>query len=257
MDRASFGNCILSIGAFWMGPASGVALNPGRSVAQSPWSASAGSLERGGGGSRCRHWSSDGFLSSAILVPLLVVALDSARCVRRNHGRARDRVEAPLTGPDIREARCGALPVYRRSIGTTSCIQDEVVAEIKADGVICHIRASMSIPGLLPRRPDSRSYESGQNAGGQIGREWTAPATKVDKTPVRADDVTRAGFEAGIRASGCSITVLGLRRWQRRMVTQGPQLEGRTLLTGEDWASAKTPYRMVRLHRERWTHETY
>jgi len=68
-----------------------------------------------------------------------------------DHGRARGCAQAPLTGPAFLRAFGGALPVYRRSIGTASCRVGEFVAEIGAVGVACHIEASNRIPGLVPR----------------------------------------------------------------------------------------------------------
>ena len=104
--------------------------------------------------------------------------------------------------------------MYRRLIAMASCRESGFSYEIGVNEATSHARASTSIPGLVPRVLDRLSYESGQNAGGLTGREWTAPATKVDKTPVMAEDVTREGAEAGIRASDRSIIVLGLRRQQ-------------------------------------------
>ena len=88
--------------------------------------------------------------------------------------------------------------MYRRSIGTASCMMGDFVAEIGVSRPICHTGASDSIPGLVPRRLDSGSYESGHSAGGRTGREWTVAATKVDKAPVRAQDALRKGFEVVI-----------------------------------------------------------
>lgn len=51
-------------------------------------------------------------------------------------------------------------------------------------------------PVLLPLLQDSASYGNGQNAGRQIGREWTVTATKVDKVPVGFADAMMAGAEA-------------------------------------------------------------
>ena len=52
------------------------------------------------------------------------------------------------------------------------------------------------ILGFLPLLQDSGIYENGQDAGGQIGREWTTAAMKVDKTPVGLVDAMAAGAEA-------------------------------------------------------------
>ena len=51
------------------------------------------------------------------------------------------------------------------------------------------------MPGLVPPLLDNRSYENGQDAGGQIGREWTTAAMKVDKMPVGLVDTMAAGAE--------------------------------------------------------------
>ena len=126
------------------------------------------------------------------------------RALDSGMARAGDRAEAPLTGSAVKRASGSALPVYRRSIGTASCNRDEFVAENGVKRPICHIGASDSIPGLVPRLPDRLSYESGQSAGGRIMGEWTAAATKVDKAPVSAQDALRAGFEAAIPAARVS-----------------------------------------------------
>ncbi len=76
--------------------------------------------------------------------------------------------------------------MYRGSIGTTSCGESDFVAETGVNGTTCHIGASISIPGLVPPLQDSRSYESGQSAGGRFDGEWTVTAGKVDKAPVDA-----------------------------------------------------------------------
>ena len=82
-----------------------------------------------------------------------------------------------------------------------SCRWGDSIAEIGVNRAVCYIAASNSIPVLLPLLLDSRSYGSGQNAGGQIGREWTVAATRPDKTPMGAADGTASRVEAGIRAS--------------------------------------------------------
>ena len=121
---------------------------------------------------------------------------------RLRHGaRARDRAEVPITGSAVKRAAGGVIPVYRRSTGTASCMMGVFVAENGVKRPICHIGASDSIPGLVPRLPDRLSYESGQSAGGRIMGEWTAAATKVDKAPVRAGYALRTGFEVAIPAA--------------------------------------------------------
>ena len=94
--------------------------------------------------------------------------------------------------------------MYRRLVGAASCGMVDSVAEIGVSGASCYIVVSNSIPVLLPLLLDSRSYGSGQNAGRQIGREWTVAATRLDKTPALAADGTASRVEAGIRASQAS-----------------------------------------------------
>ena len=98
---------------------------------------------------------------------------------------------------------------------------------------VAEIGVSNLIPVLVPPLQDSRSYESGQNAGRQIGREWTAPATIVDKMPVGDAGMMRAGAEGrnpGLSAaqSPSSPSAVGLgevtardawrRRWARAII---------------------------------------
>ena len=75
-----------------------------------------------------------------------------------DHGRARGCAQSPSEGRRIRRAAGGVLPVYRRSIVTASCNQDEFVAEIGVNRSVCHIRASNPIPGLVPPLLDRFSF---------------------------------------------------------------------------------------------------
>ena len=75
-----------------------------------------------------------------------------------DRGRARDRAEAPLRRSAIRRVVDGVPPVYRRSRGTASCRLVDFVAEIGPLGIVCHIRASSPIPGLVPSLLDSLSF---------------------------------------------------------------------------------------------------
>ena len=79
-----------------------------------------------------------------------------------DRGCVRGCAQALLRRSAVRRAGGGVPPVYRRSIGTASCTQDEFVAEIEAVGVVCHIGTSNQIPGLIPRSWGSRSYEMGK-----------------------------------------------------------------------------------------------
>ena len=58
--------------------------------------------------------------------------------------------------------------MYRRLHGAASCRMVDSLAEIGVSGASCHIGVSNLNPVLLPPLQDSRSYESGQNAGGGL-----------------------------------------------------------------------------------------
>ena len=100
------------------------------------------------------------------------------------------------------------VTVYRKARGAVNCGSVDPVAEIGVNEPFCHMAVSNVIPGFLPRLSDSRSYESGQNAGGRVRPDWTMPSTKVDKTPAWSANAMRVEAESRstsvLRPSGCS-----------------------------------------------------
>ena len=69
----------------------------------------------------------------------------------------------------------------QESIGTASCRTGHFVAEIGAVGVVCHIRASSPIPGLLPCSWGSPSFEMGKVEHGGLRRSWGSASFEMGK----------------------------------------------------------------------------